>query len=470
MKGLILLLLALLFIGCGHPPGANEAAIHVEASYDFRAGCIIVEAHDQAAPDKTQSQRIAVLDRTPPGQVNVAIYRGAGWGRTLVVTVTAREQTCDGPEVARESREATLDKAGVETLSVPLTAPDADGDGYMAASVGGTDCDDHDGSRAPGMAELCDDVDNNCNGAVDEGLPQSLFYRDSDGDGFGAQADMVQGCHAPAGYVAESSAFDCNDSDPAVKPGATELCNGVDDNCTGGVDEPFTQKGLGCSANGCSGVYICDAARTGLTCDAPMPVSYYPDSDGDGEGAAGSSAEQVCPPAPAPAGKVANNTDCDDVDPYNKSKGVEVCDDRDNNCSNGKADEETACGDTGWKVLGNPTLPNSRAWNTVALGTGGVPVWIAGDSGTLALRSSPTGNFTELYQKCGTANWNASWVRPSDGSVVLAGSGGSLAAYDGSAISCTTASTTNATGGWNSNHPLTGIVGFESGGVTTVYN
>ncbi len=537
MKGLILLPLALLLVGCERLPGASEAAVHVRASYDFKAGCIVVEAHDKGAPDKAQSQRVVVKERPPPAKVDIAVFRGADWSRTLDITLTAHEQKCDGPEVARESREYTLKKAGVETLDVTLSATDADGDGYMALSSGGTDCDDsdpesnpgvtteacdgrdndcrngvddgltftdyfldedgdgvgagapvhacaapdhyvalsgdcddHDSLRAPGKLEVCDERDNDCDGDVDEGLPTSPFYRDADGDGFGDPASEVQKCRAPAGYVAATSSFDCNDADPAVKPGATELCNGVDDNCASGIDETFTQKGTSCSANGCSGKYICNGAQDGVVCDAPMPTGYYPDADGDGEGAMSAAVQNVCPPGPAPAGKVANNTDCDDNDPYNKSTGTEVCDDRDNNCANGKSDEAAVCAGKGWRELTSPTIPTARDWRTVALGAGGSPVWLAGASGALAYRaSSSSGNFTEFYQKCGTNNWNASWVRPSDGTVFLAGDGGNLAAYDGAASSCTQANTTSASGGTTSSHPLTGIVGFESSGVTTVY-
>lgn len=64
--------------------------------------------------------------------------------------------------------------------------------------------------------------------------PQT-FYEDSDGDGYGNPAATVSECTAPVGYVANPD--DCDDTDPAVNPGETEVCNGIDDNCDGTVDE-----------------------------------------------------------------------------------------------------------------------------------------------------------------------------------------------------------------------------------------
>lgn len=466
MKGLILLPLALLFIGCGHPPGAREAAVHVQASYDFKAGCIVVEAHDKDAPAKTLSQRIVVKGRLPPAKVDIAVFRGADWGRTLAITVTAHEQTCDGAQVASAAHEYTLENAGVQTLEVALSATDADGDGYMATTSGGTDCDDSNSEVNPGFTtEKCDGLDNDCRNGVDDGLPLSDYFFDEDGDGVGAGAP-VRACAPPAHFVLISG--DCDDKDPSRFPGNTELCNDVDDNCSGGIDETFPQKGQPCANTGCAGTFVCNPAHTALTCTALPPVSYYPDADGDGEGALTAAPQNVCASDPLPAGKVPNHTDCDDADPYNKGTGTEVCDDRDNNCSNGTADEVAVCGSRGWKVLSNAIIPGGKNWNTVALGAGGLPVWIAGASGALAYRNSATGAFTDFNQKCGNFNWNASWVRPSDGSVFLAGDGGNLAMYTANAPSCTSSGTASASN-TPSSRPLKGIIGFEAGGVTTLY-
>jgi hypothetical protein len=105
-------------------------------------------------------------------------------------------------------------------------------------STTGTDCDDTQPSVHPGGAEQCDGRDNNCDGVIDEGLtPQTPFFPDLDGDGFGA-GTALSACAAPPGHVTSSS--DCAPFDPTKFPGAPETCNGLDDNCNGvrDLDEP----------------------------------------------------------------------------------------------------------------------------------------------------------------------------------------------------------------------------------------
>src|SRR5205085_531923 len=85
-----------------------------------------------------------------------------------------------------------------------------------------------------GAPEVCDGIDNDCDGFVDEG-GESTFYQDSDGDGYGNPAVSTQGCSAPTGYVSNNT--DCNDASNAAHPGATEICDGIDNDCDGVIDE-----------------------------------------------------------------------------------------------------------------------------------------------------------------------------------------------------------------------------------------
>ena len=86
------------------------------------------------------------------------------------------------------------------------------------------------------VEEICDGLDNNCNGQIDEGV-QLTFYEDLDEDGFGDSYSSIQACSAPEGYV--SNFGDCNDINSTIYPGATEICNGLDDNCNNLIDEGF---------------------------------------------------------------------------------------------------------------------------------------------------------------------------------------------------------------------------------------
>ena len=118
-----------------------------------------------------------------------------------------------------------------------LTSPS----GYVNNS---NDCNDNNASIHPGATEICNGVDDNCNGEIDEGV-KLTFYRDADNDGYGNTTNTIQACTAPAGYTTDST--DCNDNNDTIHPGATEICNGVDDNCNGEVDE-----GINCGQDTCS--------------------------------------------------------------------------------------------------------------------------------------------------------------------------------------------------------------------------
>lgn len=100
----------------------------------------------------------------------------------------------------------------------------------------GLDCADDDASRNPDAVELCNFIDDNCDGMRDEGLNTAVLYPDADGDGYGVDsgAEPLVDCLPRAGFAGNFD--DCDDVDPMRNPGAAEVCNGVDDNCDGEVD------------------------------------------------------------------------------------------------------------------------------------------------------------------------------------------------------------------------------------------
>ena len=105
---------------------------------------------------------------------------------------------------------------------------DADGDGSCAQD----DCDDQAATVFPNAPEVCDSLDNDCNGAVDDGAGL-IYYLDEDDDGYGGEA--VQTCDPPDQYA--DNGADCDDDDSATHPGASELADGVDNDCDGQIDE-----------------------------------------------------------------------------------------------------------------------------------------------------------------------------------------------------------------------------------------
>ncbi len=181
---------------------------------------------------------------------------------------------------------------------------DADGDGYPACN----DCDDNNGAVHAGQNEVCNGLDDDCDGQVDgsDAFGAQPVYADVDGDGYGNLEDLQMACSPPEGYVADGT--DCDDTNAGVHPGAAETCNGVDDDCNGKLDDDPV--------------------------DAP---TWYVDGDADGFGN-DTFSSTACD---APPGYVAEATDCNDLDPGSYPGATERCDGLDNDC-NGVADDSAA--------------------------------------------------------------------------------------------------------------------------------
>jgi hypothetical protein len=211
---------------------------------------------------------------------------------------------------------------------------DADRDGVGA----GRDCDDAEASVRPGGTEVCDGLDNDCDGHIDEDLA-ALWYLDADGDGAGDPAVARRVCAQPSNGVATGD--DCDDADALRHPGAEEVCDDRDNDCDGAVDD-----GVG--------------------------ASFSPDGDGDGFGGPGE-AVVACV---APEGFAPGSDDCDDGDPavWTPTAG-EACDGLDNDCD-GVADDGVAA--SPWPVDADGDGWGSLTETALACGPGGgVASWAA---------------------------------------------------------------------------------------------
>jgi hypothetical protein len=110
---------------------------------------------------------------------------------------------------------------------------DADGDGFSVDE----DCDDQDASINPRALEVCDGIDNDCDGQTDPtGTADApTWYLDADADGFGSGLGRLVACQAPDSNWVDND-LDCDDDDAQVHPDAEEVCDGVDSDCDGAED------------------------------------------------------------------------------------------------------------------------------------------------------------------------------------------------------------------------------------------
>jgi len=161
---------------------------------------------------------------------------------------------------------------------------DEDNDGYYSIPCG-DDCNDTNYDVNPGVVEICDEIDNDCDDLIDEDF---TYFLDFDDDGYGNPLISIVDCNEqPEGYVVDNT--DCNDTDPDVNPGHPEICDGKDNDC-----------------------------------DDVIP-SDESDVDGDNW--------MIC------------EGDCDDNDPQMYPGAEEVCDGKDNDCDSETDEDVVDCDD-----------------------------------------------------------------------------------------------------------------------------
>ncbi len=183
-------------------------------------------------------------------------------------------QSCIDDQICTEKtwfQDADSDSFGNPSNSLQACEQPA---GYVEDN---TDFDDANASAFPNAMELCNGIDDNGDGTIDENptdcavgevcengscVPAVTYYIDQDGDLYGdAATTIIAGSMAPNGYVLDNT--DCNDTDASINPGATEVCsNGIDDNCDGNVDENCIF--VGAQYQGGTIIFVASSGQSGL--------------------------------------------------------------------------------------------------------------------------------------------------------------------------------------------------------------
>ena len=259
--------------------------------------------------------------------------------------------------------------AALALVGAPAACPLTTGASVM-------DCNDNDAAVHPGAAEVCGDArDQNCDGAPSEGCPMCDVTVDADFDG-------------------ANECDDCDETNGAVFPGALERCDGLDNDCQGGIDEDFDSDGDGYTtcgtmpgggldpafvdcddANGARHPFACELCALGagntVACGAANDRGNGVDEDCDGY------TDELCAPCSAadPDGDGASECDgdCAPADPAVSPLVGEVCDGKDTDCNTFTTDNCVVGDACNWPGTPPPDECGDGLLCVESLGGGGNP-------------------------------------------------------------------------------------------------
>jgi len=206
------------------------------------------------------------------------------------------------------------------------------------------DCDDADENINPSAEEICDGLDNNCDSEIDEDLLLTL-YEDADSDRFGNESVWIYSCNEVSGYVQTSG--DCNDEDPFINPIADEICDGLDNDCSGEVDDGLTFIDYYADVDGdtygdestliSSCKVIEDYVTRAGDCN-DSDSAFNPDAVEDCSDPADYNCDGITTFVDADLDGIAACIDCNDHNSLIYPDAEEICDGEDNDCD-GEVDE-----------------------------------------------------------------------------------------------------------------------------------
>jgi len=298
---------------------------------------------------------------------------------------TCGQVDCDDSDASinPNATEVACDSIDQDCSGSDFSGTDVDSDNYKieGGACGAVDCNDADSAVNPGATEVCaNSIDDNCNGQIDENCNANVTCTDNDHDGFATEGgacgpvdcndgnptinpgetDLAcdgidQDCSGSdvTGTDADNDTYkiedglcgsiDCNDANSTIHPGATDLaCDGIDQDCSG-LDFPGTDAdndtykidGGACSAIDCNDNSVAvhpgatDVACNGIDEDCSGAAFNGTDTDGDGYKTEGGACGVV---------------DCSDSNANVHPGAVEICDGLDNDC-NGQIDDSDLDGD-----------------------------------------------------------------------------------------------------------------------------